>query len=398
MRKTPPRLRPPLRIAAFLPLETEHGRSILRGIARYYRSRAEVTVLKFAQTSGYNAAKLKRLRVHAIIAKVATSRDERCLASLRLPVVNISGEMATTRVPMINSDDESVGRMALHHFHRRGYRNFGYAGSPTHHGSQQRLNAFREEARKSAEPGSDSTVSAHFLPLGDQTAPYPERVRQKLTDWVRQLPCPAGVFTFTDRVALEVEDACRTLGRRIPQDIAILGVGNDLTRIEFAHVELSSIQLNADSIGWLAAERVDRLLRGERVATATTLVPPMKIITRRSTDAYAVADEAVGIALDHIRENVGNAIYVDEIARAAGVSRRGLEMRFRQSLGLSIYQEVQRQQLELAADLLTQPELPIGEIAFRTGFSSNASFTRAFRRHHGKSPSAFREGRARIGR
>jgi LacI family transcriptional regulator len=394
LRKRPDSIAPTRRIAAFLPLETEHGRSVLRGVARYFRGRPEITVLKFSQTAAYDPVKLRKLRIDAVIAKVGTLRDERALVSLDLPAVNISGQMETKRVPTINTDDERVGALALQHFHRRGYRHFAYAGSSTHFGSRLRLAAFRHECRRLTR--NESPVATHFLPLGDQTAPYPERVRQKLTAWVRSLPRPVGVFTFTDRVALEVEEACRALDLKIPEEVAILGVGNDLTRIEFAHIELSSIMLNADSIGWQAAEYIDRELSGQRPPLGTTLVAPLKIVTRRSTDAYAVADEAVGIALDHIREHLGNAIYVEEIARAVGVSRRGLEVRFRKALGVSIYEEVQRQQLEFAATLLTEPELPVGEVAFRCGFGSNAAFTRAFTRWSGKSPSDFRRSRPRL--
>lgn len=374
-------------VAAFLALETEHGRAVLRGLARFFRDRPGVTVLKFSRVEAYDPVELKRLRLDGVIAKVGSRRDEKVLAGLGLPVVNISGQMRTGPIPTINSDDIGVGRMALRHFHSRGYRNFAYCGSRTHWGSRLRLRAFREEARRTAPRAGVATL---FLPGGDQTTPYTDRARDALVRWVRRLRKPVGIFTFTDRMAIEVEEACRRCGLRVPDQVAILGVGNDLTQIDFAHVELSSIQLNAEQIGWLAAERLEQMMHGVASEARTVLVSPQKLITRRSTDRYAVADEVVAAALDHIRENLGNPVYVAPLARAIGVSRRVLEYRMQRVLGSTVNGEVLRLKFERAQELLADFALPIGEVAYRTGFGSLKDFSRAFSRRFGVAPSTHR--------
>jgi len=199
-----------------------------------------------------------------------------------------------------------------------------------------------------------------------------------------------GILGFTDRVALELDEACARVGLRVPEDVAILGVGNDLARVEFAHVALTSIQLNTQQIGSLAAERLQAMLNGERTAPDEILVSPQKIVTRRSTDRAAVDDEVVALALDHMREHVGNTIYVEEVARAAGVTRRVLELRFRAALGTSVYAEAQRLHFERAIELMPEPGLTLGEIAYASGFESPSVFASAFRRRHGVSPSEYR--------
>ena len=104
---------PPRRIAVYLSLSTEHGRGILRGIARFFRQQPEVTVLKFSDPPSYDAAVLRRLRVDGVIARVATRRNEAVLASLGVPVVNVSGQIPTPRIRLINSDDLRVGQLAF---------------------------------------------------------------------------------------------------------------------------------------------------------------------------------------------------------------------------------------------------------------------------------------------
>lgn len=379
-----------VRVGAFLALDTEHGRSILRGVARYCRQRQKVSVLKFSQTSGYDEEGLRRLNLDGLIAKVGSREDEKVLARLKLPVVNISGQLDRTRFPTIDSDDLRVGEMAMNHFFSRGHRRFAYCGNPEHHASVLRLEAFRRAARQL---DGRPSVHVYFVPEGDQDAPYSEKVRDELMRWVDGLPKPVGIFTFTDRIALEIEEACMRAEIRVPDSVAILGVGDDLTRLEFAHVELSSVELNTERIGLLAAERLLQEIEDRPAGPLRQLVPPRKIAIRRSTDRYAVSDSVVSETLDLIRQHLGNAVYVGEMARTLGVSRRVLELRFRSVLGESVYSAVQRLKIEYSLELLSDPSLSIGEIAFSTGFADQKAFSRAFSRRTGETPTAYRKKR-----
>jgi LacI family transcriptional regulator len=377
----------PRRVAVFLALDTEHGRGVLRGIAKFFRERPEVTVLKFSDPRAYDARALQRLKPDGLIARVATRRNETVLAALGRPVVNVSGQIETPRFPLINTDDLRVGRLALRHFHGRGYRHFAYCGNATHLGSVRRRRGFCAEARAL---GVREAVPWHSLPHGDQNAPYPDASRARLAAWLTGLPRPIGILGFTDRVALEIEEGCARVGLRVPEDVAILGVGNDLARVEFAHVALSSIQLNTQQIGALAAQTLMHMMQGGRVRRTETLVGPQKIVTRSSTDRLAVDDEVVAQALDYMREHVGNTIYVQEVARAAGVTRRVLELRFRAVLGSSVYAEAQRLHFDRALELMADPTMTIGEIAYGVGFENPAVFSTAFRSRFGTSPSSYR--------
>jgi LacI family transcriptional regulator len=289
-------------------------------------------------------------------------------------------------LPTVNSDDLAVGHLAAQHFHGRRHRHFAYVGDRYHAAARLRWTGFQQAAK-----AWGATASHHYLPHDESDAPYPARQRRDLLRWLRQLPRPVGVFCFTDRVAVEVADACERDRLRVPEDVAILGTGNDATRLDFAHVEVSSIQLDTARIGELAAETLHNLLRKPRRQPAEILVPPQRISIRRSTDKLAVEDEVVTHALEHIGTHAGNTIYVDDIARTAGVSRRSLELRFRRALGTSVYDQVQRVRFERVVELLTNPGLSLDEIAFSTGFGSLAAFSRMFRRHFDASPSAYRQ-------
>ncbi|MFP4282636.1 MAG: helix-turn-helix domain-containing protein, partial [Opitutales bacterium] len=125
---------------------------------------------------------------------------------------------------------------------------------------------------------------------------------------------------------------------------------------------------------------------------AISLVAPRRLVARRSSDHLAVPDDRVAVALDYIHEHLRNPIRVDEVARAAGASRRTLEVAFRQHLHQSVYQMVQNLKFEHALELLGQRDIPIGEIASLVGFPEPKAFSRAFRERFGQSPSEYRRG------
>lgn len=344
-------------------------------------------MLKFNKRSAFDATKLRPLHLTGVIAKVSTRGDEQLLHALGLPIVNISGQLDTPRISTVNTDDELVGRLAFRHLHARGYRHFSYCGGRRHLASRHRWDGFRQEAKSH----QIASIQRMLLEHDGQNEVYPEAVRDELDRWLAEIPKPVAVFAFTDRIALELEEACHRNGFSVPDHVAILGVGNDLTRLEFAQIDISSIQLNTQRIGTLAAETLWQMATQGPRKRRNLLVSPLKIIARRSTDRFAIADAAVSDALDYIREHVGNTIYVEEIARFIGVSRRLLELKFRRAIGSSIYAEVQRHHFERAIELMADPELTLGEIAYAAGFPTAQMFSSSFRRHFHESASTYRE-------
>ncbi len=375
-----------LRILAYLQLENEFGRGILRGIAQHFRRHPHVEVLKFIRPPAYSREEILRLSPDGIIAHVPTREDEAVLGKLALPTVNVSGRIRHSVFTTVNSDDREVGRLALQHFYGRNLRHFAYVGDRNHAASRLRWEGYQSAARLIG-----ATAQRHFLPNVETDAPYPERQRADLARWLKQLDRPVGVFCLTDRVAVEVADACDRASLKIPEDIAVLGTGNDSTRLDFANVEISSIQLDTTRIGELAAETLHDMIRHPGREPTEMLVLPLRISIRRSTEKYAVDDELVAGALDYISSHAGNPVYVEAVARTAGVSRRSLEMRFRRALGTSVYAQVQRIRFERVVALMADPEMSLDEIAYNTGFGGAAAFSTMFRKHFRVAPSAYRQ-------
>jgi AraC-like DNA-binding protein len=81
---------------------------------------------------------------------------------------------------------------------------------------------------------------------------------------------------------------------------------------------------------------------------------------------------------------------VDDLARAAGLSRAHFSREFRRAFGEPPHSYLLTRRLERAAALLRTTDRPVTDICFSVGLQSVGSFTTTFTRTYGKSPTAYR--------
>src|SRR5512132_3106904 len=81
---------------------------------------------------------------------------------------------------------------------------------------------------------------------------------------------------------------------------------------------------------------------------------------------------------------------VDDLARAAGLSRAHFSREFRRAFGESPHAYLLTRRLERAAALLRNTDRSVAEICMAVGLQSVGSFTTSFKRVYGVSPTAYR--------
>ena len=82
--------------------------------------------------------------------------------------------------------------------------------------------------------------------------------------WFKKLLGPTGILVSDDRWARRCATLAQQCGLRVPNDVAILGIGNSPFTCRIGGVGLSSIALPAEAIGRQAAAVLDGLLAGKR--------------------------------------------------------------------------------------------------------------------------------------
>jgi AraC-like DNA-binding protein len=106
----------------------------------------------------------------------------------------------------------------------------------------------------------------------------------------------------------------------------------------------------------------------------------------------ALADPQLGRLLAAVHAEPARPWTTDEMARCAGLSRSALFERFEAVLGEPPASWLAAWRMTVAADLLRAPDAAVGAVGARVGYASEASFVRAFRRHHGVTPGRWRAG------
>jgi len=215
----------------------------------------------------------------------------------------------------------------------------------------------------------------------------------ELVTWLRCLPRPCGIFVAFDDRALDVMDACRMAGLRIPQDIAVIGVDNDETLCEHTCPALTSIQPDHVAEGRLAAEILCEMMDGNGTRTVRRETCGVKqIVVRESTPKVSNAGRLVQRAVAYIQGNATRGIGVGDVVAHLKCSRRLADLRFRELQGMSILEAIRKAQLGEVCRLLRTTNLSTPAIAEQTGFSSAKHLPERFKAVFGCTMGAYRRG------
>lgn len=378
--------RPYRRVLLLVETSLASGRDILRGIARYVRERGDWALFHEPRGLDVQAPSwLADWEGDGIIARVQSPLLARAVRATGLPAVDVLGLVPAAGLPLVHVDDRAIARMAVEHLYERGFRHFGFYGLTEENWSLRRRDFFCQRVHELG-----GTVSVCEQPRHDgDTARWTERERELLS-WITSLPKPAGVMVCSDQRGLQFLEACRQAGVSVPDELAVIGVDNDDALCEIAFPPLSSVWPAHQRVGYEAAALLDRLMAGSTPPAEPVLVPPIGVVTRRSTDVLAIPDRSLARALQVIREQACRGLSVDDVAAAAGLSRSVLQRRFRAQLGRTVHQAILDVRIRRACQLLRETDLPIPEVAEQSGFKHQEYLGAVLKKRLGKTPAQIR--------
>ena len=352
-------------------------------------------IARFAREHDWNLTIQDRLGYHPIAWNgdgiIATLRaDPVTFSSISrlmkrgIPVVDLTMSRPDLAVPRVTSDHETIGRLAAEHFLERNFRNavwFSTGWGPVH---AMRFKGLSE--------------GLGFAPLKSVLTESLPKSRQNdwsaFTKWLRgafaAAPKPVAALTYDEADGARLLNAALETGISVPEELAILTVGNNHTICENQSVPLSSIDQNLERGGYEAASLLDRLMSGKRAPKKPILIPPLGVVVRRSTEVIAVAEPTVRQAMEFISRNLSKPIGSPQIADALGIRRPTLDAFFREHLHHSVGDEIRRQRFARAKLLLETTKMPVAEIAAETGFCTASHLSNTFRAATGFSPRVWR--------
>ena len=216
-----------------------------------------------------------------------TERFARGLERRGIPFVDLTFRRPDISVPRVLVDYVSVGRIAAAHFADAGLRHTAWFSTVWSNVHNLIYRGFSEEWSSSGhdKPFRMVLVDSVAKSRLDSIDRFAAVIGQKL----RGLPKPAGILALNDDEAARILGLCLELGIQVPDEIAILGIGNDTFICENQTVPLSSVIDGPWQRGYEGAMLLDRLMTGETPPENPILIPCREIAARRSTDAVAAS-------------------------------------------------------------------------------------------------------------
>jgi len=318
-------------------------------------------------------------------AVIGPELDSLALAPLApTTLVSVTVDRSANGIASVCLDEERVATLALEHLLATGLRKvstFRFDESP--------FAVARERAFIQRAVAADAQVAAGWG-SGDIAPAERHENAAAMVAWLRSLPKPCGIFTITDGWARTVARYARVAGLRIPEDLALVGADNDELECELIAPSLSSVVLPWREVGRSAATFVQHALAGRRIDGERSVLAPIGVVSRRSSEVTAIPDELVDKAVTWIRSHAERRLTVTMVARAVGSSRQRLERRFRGVLDRTVQKEIRRAHVEAAKGLLATTPAGLAEVAKRSGFTTAALLSVAFQRELGMPPGLYR--------
>jgi len=329
-------------------------------------------------------------RPDGIISGVPYSeRAKNTIGTAGIPLVCIGMSENEIIAPLkttgfVLNDNEGIGQAAADFFlNLGGFRSFAYV--PDTRG--RTWSVLREQSFSTAlaEAGKACAI---YKANGPDTA--------ALSDFLATLQRPAAVLAAWDGRAADVIHAARKAALKIPEDISILGVDDDELICEHTTPPLSSVKTNAEGMGEAAARMLLGFLTGKsKTATRIVRCPIISISERRTTGAPAPATSLIERAKAFIDAEATNGIKTEDVARYLKVSRRLLDLRFKQFEDKSVAETIVERKISSVLRLLSDTDLPIKEVFKQSGFSDVPYATKFFKKSAGTTPEIWRRQNAK---
>jgi LacI family transcriptional regulator len=289
-----------------------------------------------------------------------------------VPVVDLGEDPGVSEFPRVTPDTEAIAALAATHFQAKGYRNVGFAW------------AFDTIAKRHGAEALSAAAAARGLRFWDVPL-------ERIATLRAEEAFPIALLAENDAAALRALRACDDADVLVPEQAILLGVDNFQYRCEPASVALSSVDPDAERIGYEAAAMLDALMHGQAPERTVVRVPPVGIVERDSTDMVAVRDVEVAKAMRFIAINAQRRVGLRDVARATDISLRRLQTRFKEHLGRTILQEINGRRVKRAKELLRDSAKKIRVVAGECGFGNSVKMIRVFKQYEGVSPKRYRK-------
>jgi len=376
-------------VGVFLEVGRATTRKIVSGIMAYAQQRGTWRVCIPESRSGDSLDCMLGGRWDGVIVGFDDPHGPELLR-MAVPLVGVGGGYGWYRpeleIPYVGTDNTAVAQLAADHLLARGLVHYAYCGfhpTPVNGCSRKRGEAFQAAIERAG-------YACATFNAPNMASDTWEKICGNLVAWLSRLPRPLGLLACNDSRARQILEACRMVGLRVPEDVAVVGVDNEEAICLFTDPPLTSVDQGSQHTGYEAALLLDQWMSGTPVTPGKREVQPVGIVARGSTELTAASDDEVAAALRYIQDHASESSGLDDVGRAAGATTATLRRRFKSVLGRTVHEEIQRVRIERAKHLLVSTDATFRQIARQSGFCSVQHMSTRIRQATGHTPRQYR--------
>jgi LacI family transcriptional regulator len=169
----------------------------------------------------------------------------------------------------INVNDQRSAQRVLQHFLDLDRKQIAYIGGPINSFSnQRRLEGYKTGLRFAEIPFDPQLV--------ESTQPTTEGGREAAAVLLQRRPDVNAIFAYNDLVAVGAMQVCQEFGKKVPEDVAIIGV-DDIPLATIIRPQLTTMHVALTNIGRLAMRALIDIITGEGGSAAYQIEPELFI-------------------------------------------------------------------------------------------------------------------------
>lgn len=374
------------------------GRNVIGGISQYVAEHRNWT-LYFRDHGIWDSVPDidQDWNYDGIISRCCNYEVHQHLKRKMIPCIEILGDEKRF-FPNIRNDEKNNCFMGAEHFLSRGAKDFAYFALKRDYWALVRLQNYRDALgeRGNFRSALFCTNRSDVSIRDNHTAGRQKNSEQKIYTWLNTLPKPISIFCDWDISAFFLMNVCRLHGILIPEEVSVLGYGNNADLCVCSTPSLSSVAANGREIGYQAACMLEDVFQGKPLPETPVIIPASHVAARSSTNTLFYEKTEVARAVGFIKENIASDITVSQVARHLGTSKATLNRLFRSSVNCrSPEEEIRFRRLEWGKELLRETSFTINKISLMLHFSSATSFIRSFKNLYQLTPKEYRKSFSR---
>lgn len=384
------------RIAAILPVEPEYSSRLLHGAINYGVEHPDVELVEISYIRGDRKGRSPlpegplgidgaMVWLHAQDTWVERLLDE------EIVVVDAAGEWHGRGIPAVGFDGPHAEKLAIEHLAGLGREHAAYVGIDTSHSVElkRRRNSFFkglwQQGIKTEEHEIDpgATLETRVVEL----TRYESR---RLRRFLAKLPGPAAIWCEDDYIARLVCDHAALEGLRVPEDLAVLGIG-DYSVARLGTPTISSIPQPGELVGERLIELIHQVLSGEVEAAHDVPILSPPVAVRESTGVKVQGNERFDRIRQWIHDHACEGLTVNDLVKMLPMSQFTFTKHFARLYGHTPGEEIRKVKTERARHYLRATTFSVERIAGLCGFEQPGKFSKFFKRQTGVTPSEYRK-------